>query len=252
MQSGSLPLSVIGVTCCIDAVDMLEKRVRSRFSGVSYYVPPVQSIELYSQVLKNAITLSTDEDLSVAASLIDKFNDAVETLFQDASFSAIVAKTFNVTGKLKPLINVLMEATLSLTVMSPYLTPLMVSDCAHRQQRDSKTDLLRGLSQLEFCLIISMNRMRNDTTDVCNFEMLYEEYSDFATSKLLGVKKGVALKALDRLKRLELVSSVDSVSKCPLEFRMMRLLVESDQVVESAMKSDVLEYRVKRWASEKD
>jgi hypothetical protein len=45
----------------------------------------------------------------------------------------------------------------------------------------------------------------------------------------MAFKRDVAKKAMERLQDLELVALAEGISKCPREFRMMRLLVEPEQ-----------------------
>jgi hypothetical protein len=46
---------------------------------------------------------------------------------------------------------------------------------------DSKTELLKGLSLLELCLVVAVKRLIEKDCITFNFEMVYEEYKEFAS-----------------------------------------------------------------------
>jgi origin recognition complex subunit 4 len=48
---------------------------------------------------------------------------------------------------------------------------------------------------------------------------------------------------------MEIIKPVDNISKCPKEFRMVKLLIEPTQIHEAVMKTTTLPYEVKRWSS---
>jgi origin recognition complex subunit 4 len=53
-------------------------------------------------------------------------------------------------------------------------------DAGIEQGKDSKTELLRGVSSLQLCLLIAMKRLQEKEIVPYNFEMVYDEFYKFA------------------------------------------------------------------------
>lgn len=60
-QARKAPVAVIGLTTRVDVTELLEKRVKSRFSHRYVYLPLPRSIEAFSEVCLTALDLSNDE-----------------------------------------------------------------------------------------------------------------------------------------------------------------------------------------------
>ncbi|KAF9182372.1 origin recognition complex subunit 4, partial [Haplosporangium sp. Z 11] len=94
-QSAEWPIAVIGVTCRMDALELLEKRVKSRFSHRHYYTYPPRNFYDYVEICQNALLLSPKDldiyedddtymdivwssDLKAKAAFMDEFNRRVK------------------------------------------------------------------------------------------------------------------------------------------------------------------------------
>lgn len=85
-QARKAPLAVLGVTTKVDVTEMLEKRVKSRFSHRSVYVPLPRTFEVFSEACRAGLDLEDkyveppegfgEEDLSIAKS--DSWRAALE------------------------------------------------------------------------------------------------------------------------------------------------------------------------------
>ncbi|KAL4931292.1 origin recognition complex subunit 4 [Aspergillus undulatus] len=62
-QARKAPLAVLGVTTKVDVTEMLEKRVKSRFSHRSVYVPLPRTFEIFSDACLAGLDLEPDLDL---------------------------------------------------------------------------------------------------------------------------------------------------------------------------------------------
>ncbi|KKK17988.1 hypothetical protein P175DRAFT_0502918 [Aspergillus ochraceoroseus IBT 24754] len=60
-QARKAPLAVLGLTTKVDVTDMLEKRVKSRFSHRSVYVPLPRTLEVFSEICLAGLSLEDDE-----------------------------------------------------------------------------------------------------------------------------------------------------------------------------------------------
>ena len=99
-------------------------------------------------------------------------------------------------------------------------------------------------------MIIAMKKLTDQQMDRFNFEMAFTEYTQFAITHNLAYKKPIAYKAFENLMEYELCRPVDTISKCPKEFRMVRLMIEPVQVKEAVLKRPELGYAIKRWCSD--
>ena len=52
-----MALAIVGVTCRTDAVELLEKRVKSRFSQTQLLISPLSSIDTVGALLKRYLLL---------------------------------------------------------------------------------------------------------------------------------------------------------------------------------------------------
>lgn len=68
-QARKAPIAVIGLTTKVDVTEMLEKRVKSRFSHRYVYVPLPRTFEIFSNICQMSLDLNDDEVLQLAETL---------------------------------------------------------------------------------------------------------------------------------------------------------------------------------------
>lgn len=68
-QARKAPIAVIGLTTKVDVTEMLEKRVKSRFSHRYVYVPLPRTVEIFSNICQASLDLNDDEVLQLAETL---------------------------------------------------------------------------------------------------------------------------------------------------------------------------------------
>lgn len=68
-QARKAPIAVIGLTTKVDVTEMLEKRVKSRFSHRYVYIPLPKTFETFSEVCMASLDLDEDEVEQLAAGL---------------------------------------------------------------------------------------------------------------------------------------------------------------------------------------
>ncbi|KAI9280173.1 origin recognition complex subunit 4 C-terminus-domain-containing protein [Umbelopsis sp. AD052] len=256
-QSSQNPIAVVGLTCRMDTMELLEKRVKSRFSHRQIYLYPPSSFGDFSSATKSVLSLpmpdsTTDENHTT---YIHNFNEALEALFQDPLFLAVIRRIFDLTKDLRMVFKICFQPVSSLSAQKPFLTATQFYDSGIMQRADSKTELLKGVSLLELILIVSMGKLLDRETATFNFQMVYDEYKDFmnmtqASGHSFGMKlykRAVALKAFEHLQSFELVCPVESVAKCPKEYRMMKIMLEHSQISNAVAKYRDCPTAVKKW-----
>ncbi|KAI9008129.1 origin recognition complex subunit 4 [Gaertneriomyces semiglobifer] len=237
-QSSQNPIAVVGLTCRMDFIYLLEKRVKSRFSHRHVYFHPPQTIGQFEQVLQATLCLSPEDPVKEPY-YVTEFNKAVQAVLRQPEIQTILKETFELNKDVRTLLRIFYGAVIRLSILSPFLTAGSVLESAVRQRLDQKMEIIQSLSMLELCLLIAMKQQESRQVEAFNFEMVYDDYRDFvqkANSYGGGVRslffvKPVAFKAFEHLLSLEMMKPIDGAGvQCPKEHRMVRLLLSSQQI----------------------
>lgn len=249
-QSAQAPICVVGITCRLDVIELLEKRVKSRFSHRQIHLFNSQTFEDFIVIFKKLLCLDINfPDQKFA----DSWNLQVEQLARDPTITDILRQQFEFTKDVRALQQLLMYPVCQLSEMSPSLS---VSDFVESRKlitMDSKSAMLHGVSILELCLIIAMKHLTEIYEgEPFNFEMVYSEYSKFAQRKssMQVFEKAVVLKAFEHLIHLELVRTVDGAgSRVQKEYRLMQMLIHPTQILDALQKYPQCPTDVRQWAA---
>nr|XP_045004006.1 origin recognition complex subunit 4 isoform X4 [Jaculus jaculus] len=248
-QSAQTPLAVIGLTCRLDILELLEKRVKSRFSHRQIHLMNSFGFPQFIKIFK--------EQLSLPAEFPDK----------------VFAEKWNE--------NVQMVALSRITVSRPYLTSADLMEAHQLCSMDSKANIVHGLSVLEICLIIAMKHL-NDIyeEEPFNFQMVYNgerriryflsgtslmpentnvlidyspEFQKFVQRKAHSVynfEKPVVMKAFEHLQQLELIKPMERTSvNSQKEYQLMKLLLDNTQIMNALQKYPNCPTDVRQWAT---
>ncbi|XP_051479505.1 origin recognition complex subunit 4 isoform X2 [Apus apus] len=221
-QSAQTPVTVIGLTCRQDILELLEKRVKSRFSHRQIYLMNSFDFKQYIRIVKQQLSLPAE--------------------FPDESF----AQKWNK--------NVQMLAVSNVTVYHPLLTASDLQEASKQYRMDSKANIVHGLSVLEICLIIAMKHL-NDVYEgePFNFQMVYNEFQKFIQRKahcMYNFEKPVVMKAFEHLLQLELVKPIERPSvRAQKEYLLMRLLLDNNQIMDALQVYPNCPTDVKQWAA---
>ncbi|CAO3668600.1 unnamed protein product [Rhizopus stolonifer] len=244
-QSARNPMAVIGLTCRLDALDLLEKRVKSRFSHRQIYLFSTATFDGFMDMAKDTFIVKGFRD----------FNTTVEELFNNPVMIGIVRKIYDVSKDIRLFHKIAFYPVTKLyTQLGLSVDDFVKSNGA--QRTDAKTELLKGMPLLELIMIISMKKLLEKEITTFNFQMVYDEYKKFMTqTQVKGqgfgmklYKRAVALKAFENLQLFELVTPIDSAGKCPKEYRMAKLMLERAQITDAVLKYDCPAI-VKKWGS---
>ncbi|ORZ20121.1 origin recognition complex subunit 4 C-terminus-domain-containing protein [Lobosporangium transversale] len=221
-QSAEWPIAVIGVSCRMDALELLEKRVKSRFSHRQYYTFPPESYYDFIEICQNMLLLSLEdmnieledgvyvgEDVNEKEAFINEFNDHVKMLFDDSGFSKIMQRIFDLMKDIRGFFRLCFGPVASLSETNPYLRPPQFYESGLQQRVDNKTELLKGISLLELSLLIAIKHLVEREIVSFNFEMVYDEYKEFMD---MAVLKGASGSSSLTLGSGGSIGSTDSVS----------------------------------------
>ncbi|NWU83733.1 ORC4 protein, partial [Onychorhynchus coronatus] len=250
-QSAQAPVTVIGLTCRQDILELLEKRVKSRFSHRQIYLMNSFDFKQYLKIFK--------EQLSLPAQFPDqpfaqKWNDNIQRLSEDKTVQDVLQNLFHHTKDLRSLYFLLMLAVSAVSVHHPLLTAADLQEASRHYRTDSKANIVHGLSVLEICLIIAMKHL-NDVYDgePFNFQMVYNEFQKFIQRKahsMYNFEKPVVMKAFEHLLQLELVKPLERPSvRAQREYLLMKLLLDNSQIMDALQVYPNCPTDVKQWAA---
>ncbi|XP_041354935.1 origin recognition complex subunit 4-like [Gigantopelta aegis] len=249
-QSAQTPVCVIGLTCRLDVIELLEKRVKSRFSHRQIHLFNALSFHDYCHICRATLSLPHQFPDDKFAK---RWNHQIEELVDEVNVRDVLRRQFNLNKDIRGLHSLLTWPICQLSPSHPRLKAADFLDSFKMITVDSKSSILHGVSILELCLIIAMKHI----TDVYdgepfNFEMVYSEYMKFAQKKssIQVFEKPVVLKAFEHLIALELIRTMDGGgTRVQKEFRMMDLLIHNSQILDALQSYPDCPTEVKQWAS---
>jgi origin recognition complex subunit 4 len=177
-QSAHNPIAVIGLTCRLDVVELLEKRVKSRFSHRQILLFPHTEFDDYVRLASSLLTLPDDfKDDQYR----QQWQENIEKLLQNSSVLQSLQRQFRISADVRSLKTLLLLPVSQLSAGHPHLTPSDFALSLSLLHRDSAAEMLAGLSVLELCLLIAVSHLSDLTSgEPFNFEMVYGEYKKFA------------------------------------------------------------------------
>ncbi|OHE93972.1 PHD-finger domain-containing protein [Colletotrichum orchidophilum] len=209
-QARKAPIAVLGCTTRMDVVEMLEKRVKSRFSHRYVYLSLPKSLPAYWKVCKQGLCVD-DEDMDVES--IDVSVDGheafhanwkamIEVLYKEKGFQSLLQYHYATS---KSVAAFLSACILPLSALSPTSLDLIIPPSSNGPvisltPPNSKLHILSSLSELDLGLLIAAARLDIVAhTDTVNFAMAYDEYGSLmgrqrvqsASSGLLALGGGV-------------------------------------------------------------
>uniref|UniRef100_A0A6Q2YNH4 Origin recognition complex subunit 4 n=1 Tax=Esox lucius TaxID=8010 RepID=A0A6Q2YNH4_ESOLU len=235
-QSAQAPVAVIGLTCRLDVLELLEKRVKSRFSHRQIHL--LSSLS-FRQYLDNVILqLSLPPDFA-DAKFFEEWNDSIKVLCKDKSVVDVLEKHYNSSKDFR---------SLHLLLVKEFFKNILQHNSSY-----NLCSFIPGLSVLELCLIIAMKHLSDIYEgEPFNFQMVHNEFKKFLQRKsqsIYNFDKPVVMKAFEHLQQLELIKSVDgSTGKIHKEYQLMKLMLDHNQIMEALQKYPQCPTDVKQWA----
>lgn len=225
MQSVSSQAVVIGVSCRLDADQLLEKRVRSRFSHRKLlFLPP--SKEDYQRMLQHILVLPSDSSLS--QEYITEFNTKVHKLIAEEKFKQIIDTLSNSEPTFNHLLRFLFSAICHMDLNSGFLRIENFKAALSIIQRQPKMETLKDCSVLEMFLLVCMRRLEVKEQDSYNFNSVMKEYKSIHDSFQMAdyYSWNVCLRAFEHLLDRELIAFADNRGLGQsIEFRTVKLLI---------------------------
>jgi len=204
-QSRAVPICVIGISAQIDVTELLEKRVKSRFSHRHLYIWPPAELSNFLELATGFLTLGEDGS--------QDWDGHVKNFFAKKDVKAVVEEVFKVDKSIKSLKNFLFTALV--VMQSENEEKLSLNHLQKSKERcysfassDSLVGQLKDLSITELCLLIAVKHILEIyDSEPFNFEMVFHEFVKFKRRKLqtLSDERSVIMKCWENLQELELI-----------------------------------------------
>uniref|UniRef100_A0A1Q3F134 Origin recognition complex subunit 4 n=1 Tax=Culex tarsalis TaxID=7177 RepID=A0A1Q3F134_CULTA len=285
-QSAQAPICVLGITARLDVIELLEKRVKSRFSHRQIFLLPKENdfggrLELFKTLLK----LPTEKEMkefnksfkpmpvdalqnqelpllrrvfdprnfSFNTKTIPQWNKHIDALASNPKVISVLQNMYDYEMIEATFKTFLFELVTQLHDDNPQLTVEEIQTLGHQFEGDDKINILCGLSVLELCLVIAMKHHSEIyDRDPFNFEMILTRYNKFANASttMQGIERSVVLKAYEHVKNLELIAPISNAatSKVQKEYQLHRLLLTYGQIGQAVVRSHNLPTEVCQWA----
>ncbi|KAL1295995.1 hypothetical protein AAHE18_19G251100 [Arachis hypogaea] len=230
MQSVTSQAVVVGISCRLDADQLLEKRVRSRFSHRKLlFTPP--SMEDSQSLLVHMLTIPVDS--SFPRDYAIEFNRKVQNIVEDKRFKETFSNYLNFDSSVKHLLKFLFCAISQMDLKTGFLSLENFKTAFSSINRQPKLECLRNSSILELYILVCMKRLEVKEKSFCNFNSVMKEYKSihdsFQTSDYYD--RNVCLRAFEHLINRELICFADNRGhSLSVEYRPVKLLISSAEL----------------------
>lgn len=125
-QTPGIPVCVIGTTCRVDCLDLLEKRVKSRFSHRQIQLGLPKDMETYSKIVEQAIKLSPENDGLMDYPLIyTAYNQLIDEFFiNDPNVRAFMYDEFDLSKSVRRVFQQLYKGVAGLTLQFNHISEI--------------------------------------------------------------------------------------------------------------------------------
>ncbi|KAH7516444.1 hypothetical protein FEM48_Zijuj10G0135800 [Ziziphus jujuba var. spinosa] len=225
MQSVTSQAVVIGVSCRLDADQLLEKRVRSRFSHRKLlFLPP--SSEGLQRLMEHILSLPIDSSLPQDYAV--EFNAKLQNVLADKRFKVIIDTYMNSDSTANHLLGFLFRAVSNMKLENGFLTLENFEAALSNVQRQPKLESLKDCSIVELYILVCMKRLEVKEQNSYNFNSMMKEYKSIHDSLRTPdyYSRSVCLRAFEHLLQRELISFTDKRGQNQsVEFHPVKLLV---------------------------
>lgn len=109
---GTHGIAIVGVSTRVDTINLLEKRVKSRFSGRMLRTAGPSTLAEWNDIVEKVLRVSVEEDTSEEFS--DMWSSAVDEFLADRTVRSLMSETFGITRDVRMLSQILVCDLLNL------------------------------------------------------------------------------------------------------------------------------------------
>lgn len=255
-QSAETPLCVLGITSRLDVIELLEKRIKSRFSSRQIFLFPSSDNEIQvlldekTKIIKNLLSITKNE--KIPSSFQKKWNGHISDLIESKRFQSVIERFLEIDISRASLNNSLVLIISNLRKDDDIIKVTDFEEQLKIYESDEIVKVLKDLNVLEICLIIAMKHHYEIYEQPMNFEMIFTRYVKFATahSLLQSINRPVVMKAFEHIQNLELITFLNMASsKLQKEYQLFNLAATNEQIKEALKGISGLSTEIVQWAS---
>jgi origin recognition complex subunit 4 len=190
-------MCLIGITCRIDVLDLLEKRIKSRFSHRQIYLFNEYNFDKFIEMAKFFIINNNsmngfNDNNEMKVKLHKHLTEYVDSLFNENDMLKQFTRLYEIDKSMASLKRLLLLPSVQLkeldkeTLKSKNLIPMKneLNKAFKMFNIDTKYSLLGGVSILELTLIVVMLEMSELYVDEpFNFDLIYNSYLKYLQRK---------------------------------------------------------------------
>ncbi|XP_003747820.1 origin recognition complex subunit 4 [Galendromus occidentalis] len=247
-QSQQAPIAVVGLCSRLDTVELLEKRVKSRFAH--RFLQLSNNFDSDTYVETAGILLSMDTD---------RFSKKTANEWNADIAERVIPQMKNALVQLNEIDNTLRTLVDSLQQMVRRLGPdhrlepsIFAKTVSRFTAYDPKLVVSSSIPALQMVLLVCMLRLSAIYDgEPFNFELLYKEYMRFvrSTKSSLSHPKNIVFKSFESLCNLELAQPVGGSLVSQKRYRLHHLHFCAQFVSEAARNNANLPTDVAQWIS---
>ncbi|CAL1700657.1 unnamed protein product [Somion occarium] len=174
-------MAVVGVTTRIDTINLLEKRVKSRFSGRILRTAGPTKLKDWLGVARSVLCLPIESEHAEEWTTL--WQSSVDEFLADDAVKDALTEIFALTRDFRMLCRILTPPILELNPSAPFLSSSQLIQ-AIRSQRCPDLSFLPSLPYPAICLLIAAAHTRISGHDTFTFEMLHEAFRDQVRTSL--------------------------------------------------------------------
>ncbi|KAI4490951.1 hypothetical protein M0802_010625 [Mischocyttarus mexicanus] len=270
-QSAQAPICVLGITCRLDVIELLEKRVKSRFSHRQIFIfpgdtssaeQPTSAFDDRLELFIHLLSLPDDENVNRIEQQYDDctidphfgsmWNEYIKSLISNVTMVNLLKRMYQIDISERSFRNFLAVAVSTLSEKHQKLEVNDFVEASKIFSQDDKILMLEGLSVLEMCLIIAM---KHETEiydgEPLTFESVYNRYIKFTNqnSFIHSVQRPVIMKAFEHIKNLEFIIPISNTNtRIDKEYQRYKFSLTSQQVIDAVKNYSGLPTEVSQWA----
>uniref|UniRef100_A0A453FCQ9 Origin recognition complex subunit 4 C-terminal domain-containing protein n=1 Tax=Aegilops tauschii subsp. strangulata TaxID=200361 RepID=A0A453FCQ9_AEGTS len=148
MQSLTSQAVVIGLSCRLDADQLLEKRVRSRFSHRKLLFVP-SSLDDIQRLMEHLLML--DKDSSLPTNYVTEYNSRLTSIFSNKKFKGVLDSLTDTDATTSNILRFLFRVVSYMDMESGFLSMECFTDALSSMQRQPKMDSLQEICRFWNC-----------------------------------------------------------------------------------------------------
>lgn len=206
LQKSNAKAIVVGTTCRHDCLDLLEKRVRSRFSHRTVtLIPPTNAVDEDNGALKTLMSMLTlPAEVYPDAESARDHNKKVQTAFDEKEVVDVVSRLVESSNSLHVLSDIARKCLLSCSKQGYFSSRHLQNAIASHMLRHTRgfEVNISNLCPLDLVVLAAAHKVRKQREDsILNFEMIHHEFRSYVAtgSHVDNYSKVAAMKSFEHL-----------------------------------------------------